>query len=141
MAEPSNVECTRNGFSATDLNELQRQLAAWRGAQRGRSRLPEQLWTAAATVAKTDGVSWVARALRLDYHRLKRRCSDSEGISPLSTRSPAFVEILLESPVPDSRRSWRIELCDRVGGRVSMEVGNDTQALLAVVEAFWRRQP
>jgi|GEM_PF-6045727 len=103
MAEPWNVECTRNGFSATDLNELQRQLSAWRGAQRGRSRLPEQLWTAAATVAKTDGVSCPrpgAKAMAVMPHVV------IVGLAPFQWCTPSSTQVILAPTVrtPNSNR-------------------------------------
>mgnify|MGYP007117610690 FL=1 len=67
-----------NGFSATDLEVLQRQVIAWRRARPGRSRIPEDLWAAAVALAGSEGVSWVARVLHLDYYRLKQRCTQGE---------------------------------------------------------------
>lgn len=130
-----------SGFSATDLSALQRQVAAWRRAQRGRPRIPEDLWTAAASLAGSEGVSWVARALRLDYYRLKRRCTEGAGEATKAAGAPTFVEVQLGSSLPEHTDRWRIELHDQSGARLTIEMGSEIPALVAVVEAFWRRRP
>jgi hypothetical protein len=56
-------------ISTLKLNQLQRQLAAWRRTDRPRQAIPEPLWQDAATLAQDLGVSPVARA-RLDRRRL-----------------------------------------------------------------------
>ncbi len=130
-----------NGFSATDLTALQRQVAAWRRAQRGRSRIPEDLWAAAVSLAGSEGLSWVARALHLDYYRLKRRCTEGAGAASKPAPSPAFVEVQLEPSLSEPSSRWRIELHDESAGRLTIEMGNEIPALVAVVEAFWKRRP
>ena len=81
---------TRPAFSTTDLNRLQRQLSAWRREQSGPPRLPEALWRAATDLARSQGPSRVARVLRLDDYKLRKRLAATA--SPLVT-PPAFVEL------------------------------------------------
>jgi hypothetical protein len=71
---------TRHAFSTTDLNRLQQQLAAWRREQSRSTRLPEVLWRAATDLARTQGPSRVACALRLDYYKLQQRLAASSGV-------------------------------------------------------------
>ena len=130
-----------NGFSATDLEALQRQVTTWRRAQRGRSRLPNDLWDAAVSLAGSKGVSWVARALRLDYHRLKRRCTQGAGDASKPGSSPTFVEVQLDPSPSDPTHRWRIELHDESAACLTIDMGNEIPALVAVVEAFWKRRP
>lgn len=130
-----------NGFSSTDLDTLQRQKTAWRRAQQGRSRLPEELWAAAATIAGSQGVSWVARVLHLDYYKLKRRCPKGAGDTSRPTHSQTFVEVQLEPPISLPTARWHIELRDESTARLSIEMGSEIPALLALVEAFWKRRP
>lgn len=61
---------TNPAFSATDLYQLQRQLATWRRQQSGRVRLPEAVWGSAATLSERHAASLVARTLHLDYYKL-----------------------------------------------------------------------
>lgn len=130
-----------NGFSSTDLVALQREVTAWRRAQRGRSRIPEDVWGAAAALAGSQGVSRVARTLHLDYHKLRRRCSKGAGDTCKSAGSPTFVEVQLEPSLGVPAGRWHIELHDESARRLTIEMGSEIPALVAVVEAFWKRRP
>ena len=129
-----------NGFSATDLEVLQRQVIAWRRDRPGRSRIPEDLWAAAVALAGSVGVSWVARVLHLDYYRLKRRCTPGAGDASKLPGPPTFVEVQLGPSLPEPTGRWRIELHDESASRLTIEMGNEIPALVAVVEAFWKRR-
>jgi hypothetical protein len=60
----------RAGPSSTNLIGLQRELNRWRRSQPRRTALPEAMWQSAATLAGSEGVSAVARTLRVDPHQL-----------------------------------------------------------------------
>jgi hypothetical protein len=76
--------------------QLQQQLDQWRGAQKGRAKLPESFWQAAVDLAKQYGIFHTAQPLRLDYTRLKQRLS---GAVPRRKSSrPAFVELVRPQP-------------------------------------------
>ena len=130
-----------SGFSATDLGELQRQLGAWRRGQTGRARIPEEVWMAAAALARTQGVSWVARTLRLDYYKLRRRCPGADASVPAAGAVASFVELHLEDSGVGvgHARAFRVELGEARGARMTVELGQDVPALVALAEAFWRR--
>jgi hypothetical protein len=71
---------------------LQQELDQWRGAQKGRVKLPESFWQAAVDLAKQYGVFRTAQPLRLDYTRLKQRLV---GAAPQrKSPPPAFVELV-----------------------------------------------
>jgi hypothetical protein len=74
-----------------DLLQLSRQVEEWRSEHPPRSRLPEPIWTAAAEMAHRHGLHRTAKALRMDYMRLKKRVPKEAQprIAP-----PAFVELL-----------------------------------------------
>lgn len=131
------------GFSATDLRELERQLRVWRRGQTGRTRIPEGVWVAAAALARTRGVSCVARLLRLDYHKLRRRCTAVVPSVPPASAVASFVELQLEdsAAVVGSARAFRVELAQARGARMTIDLGQDVPALVALAEAFWRRCP
>lgn len=130
-------------FSHTDLTELRRQLIAWRERQCGRARLPEEVWIAAAALARKEGVSHVSRTLRLDYYRLRRRCAPAP--TPALTRGtgglPGFVEVHVNEAVQGSRGPFQVELAGPHGVRMTIGLGCDTAAVIALAEAFWRRAP
>ena len=82
----------------------------------------------------------MARALHLDYYRLKRRCTAGAGDASQPTPPPAFVEVRLE-PSPSERTTrWRIELHDRSAAHLTIEMGTEIPALVAFVEAFGKRR-
>lgn len=127
-------------FSSTDLPALQRQLAEWRQARSGRSRLPHELWIAAAAAARRHGLSPVARALGLSYPKLRRWMSRP---APDSAGAPApgpFVELPWNTPRESSREpvGWA-ELRDGSGRVLRLHVGHDPAAWLALADSFWRR--
>jgi hypothetical protein len=103
--------------------------------------LPEELWTAAAALAESEGVSWVARALRLDYYKLKRRCTKGEGAPSKLAPTQRFVEVQLDPSLAEHSGRWRIEFCDESAARLTIEMNNDIPALIAMVDAFWKRRP
>jgi hypothetical protein len=51
----------------------------WREQEVCRWRMPEELWDAAVSLARTHGVGPIARALRLDYGSLKKRMAHGSG--------------------------------------------------------------
>ena len=123
-------------FSTTDLTELGQQLKAWRGSSARRSRIPDQVWKAAAALAGTHGVSKVAGALRLDYYKVRQHVSGSAS----AVSAAGFVEI----PWPDSSSSMphtcTVELCSARGGRMTLRFPGDSSALVALAQAFWKAQ-
>lgn len=135
------VDGTR--FSGTDLYELQRQLSAWRQEQSGRARVPEEVWLAASKLAEKLGTSCVARTLRLDYYKLRRRC-DRTCSRPRKVRADAasgFVELKLKDSLCASFPGFRVQLSDRRGTQMSFELAHDVPALVALTEAFLKQIP
>lgn len=129
------------GFSATDLNALGRQLSPWRRRQTGGTRIPDEVWAAAAALARTQGLSWVARTLRLDYYNLRRQCAPADAGARANNAVATFVELQLEESGRGSGRTFRVELAEARGARMTIELGQDVPALIALAEAFWRRCP
>jgi hypothetical protein len=127
---------TRNAFSTTDLNRLQRQLSGWRRRQAGPVRLPEAVWKAATELARTQSPSRVARTLCLDYYKLRERLA---GTASLQRTTTAFVEVKspwVSEAVTDQAA---VELSDGTGARMTLRVRSDLSTLLALAQSFWRR--
>ena len=131
---------TRIEFSTTDLNVLRQQLTAWRRQQSGRVILPQALWQSAAALARSRGVSQVSRLLRLDYYKLSRWAA--ERMPPPAEPSPpaTFVEMALsEASGPAAGPGYCAEVRDGTGATLTLHLGRDVEAVVAVVQAFGRR--
>jgi hypothetical protein len=95
---------------------LQQQLDQWRGAQKGRAKLPESFWQAAVGLAKQYGVFRTAQPLRLDYTRLKQRLL---GATPQrKSPRPAFVELVRP---PSEREGCIIEFECAQGAKMRVQ--------------------
>ena len=82
-----------------DLLQLSQRLESWRRTNPPRTRLPEPIWEAAADMAQRHGLHCTAKALRLDYMRLKKRLPAATQPPPLTT-PPAFLELFAPAAGP-----------------------------------------
>jgi hypothetical protein len=79
------------------LVPLQQQFERFRATHRRRAKLPDELWAAAAELAKKHGLYTVAHALRLDYVGLKKRAIGSAR-RRRKRAAPRFVELIAPGP-------------------------------------------
>ena len=128
-------------FSSTDLRHLQRQLKSWRQRQPGRPRLPVSLWEAAAALAAGQGVSRVARTLRINFHRLKSRVRAVSGVNRQLPPPSGFLELKLAAPPGPNSAIGMIELVAGPSRRLVIHTGGDPASWVALAEAFWRAHP
>jgi hypothetical protein len=137
-------QCLRSAlFSRTNLNQLQRQLNAWRQSQRPRTRLPDELWRAAAALAATHGVSYVAGHLRLEYNKLRRKLEFSWPRSTQMSSAAApkgFVELPAIDWPGQAGHACTVELSDSGGQKMTLRMSGDMSVLVTLAEAFWRRR-
>lgn len=97
--------------------------------------MPEELWSAAASVARVSGLNVTADALRLDYYRLKARLNIKR--SPEQRAPVTFVEARVPAAPPVSRDEYLVELERVDGGRMRTRVST-LDALSVLSESFWR---
>jgi hypothetical protein len=64
------------------LRRASERFQRWRRVRRGRTPIPEPLWTLATQLAGRFGVSKTAATLKLDYYGLKRRLSETSAGDP-----------------------------------------------------------
>lgn len=121
-------------MATADLAVVRRRINGWRKQYGGRGRrLPAELWSAAAAVARQHGVYAAARALGLSYRGLKDRVRADEAAG-------AFVEVNV-SPVGGARGTV-VELVAGDGAQVRIHLsGPWTADLVHLAEAFWSRRP
>lgn len=121
---------------ALTIEELRTRFEQWREARqgKGKSRIPDALWSAAVELARRDGVNPTAVALRLDAGKLKKLLI---AASPATKQPapPAFVELLV--PDTSSRPEYTIELEGR-NGKLRIHCKGTTAGELAELSrALW----
>ncbi len=84
-----------------EMLNVRTRLTEWRKSHPHRSRLPEELWTAAVALARRHGLYRTACALPIDYAGLRKRLEAASSAIPVVARQPEFVEVRL-SPAPSN---------------------------------------
>jgi len=146
-----------------DIQKLYRRFDRWRSSHTGRLPIPEPLWAAAADLARRHGVFRIAKALLLEYGKLKDLAGavgsatkkpagtlaavsrppagghNSTAAVLSRTRSrpqpPAFVELI--APSRGSSLECRVELEGRRGKMRIEFKGIATAELVALGRALW----
>ena len=133
-----------------DMQRLYRRFERWRNAHTGRLPIPGRLWTAAAELAREHGVFPTAKALRLEYGKLKeraeaagaaakRRVRKGSGTSPGPRAARPFTAEFVELMAPRSG-SLPSAVGEREGprGRMKIEFKNiATAELVTLSGALW----
>jgi len=131
-----------------DMRKVSRRLQRWRSSHTGRLPIPEPLWAAAAELAREHGIFPTAKALHLEYGKLKQRAeagsaAKSRGVKapPAAVRRaasippPRFVELM--APRSGSLPSAVVEL-EGPRGRMKIELkGIATAELVTLSRALW----
>lgn len=130
--------------SFDDVEELRRRFEEFRSQHRTRTRLPEELWRAAADIAERRDRNLVCRCLRLDANSLKKWMGKGAGGSkpkrarkkPSTIAAPAaFVELL--TPASSVAASCIIEVESQRGGKLRLELrGIATSGIAQLIHSF-----
>jgi hypothetical protein len=109
-----------------DLEELRRSFEEFRGRHPARTRFPEELWLAAAEIAKRRGVNLVCRSLRLAANSLKKwmgeRTSKGEPRRKqkrAAIATPAFIELIAPASMGPTNCTLEVEAPQ--GGKLRLE--------------------
>ena len=78
----------------TEMEEVRQQFESWRSTHAHRSRIPETLWTSAVKLARQHGLHRTAKALHLDYTKLKALVGGKSAAKRKQATTPAFVELV-----------------------------------------------
>ena len=130
-----------------DVEQARRRLAEFRQGHAVRSRLPQELWTAAAKLARRDGITATARVLGVDRpslqkwtDRLQPRVSTKSPKAPRryaldGSAAPAFVELLAAST--GAATSCVMEVESPSGGKLRLDLKTiATSQLAELIRAF-----
>jgi hypothetical protein len=125
----------------SEVQSLRGQFQAWRETRKQGEHIPQSLWEAAAKLAGACGVSRVSRALGVGYYPLKERVPDGGQTSRSANEAAAFIE--LPPPTATMARSdYVVELEDGRGAKMTLHLAPGSGSeVLALAQAFWRRQP
>ena len=137
-----------------DVEQLGRRFAEFRSTHPVRSRLPEELWAAAAKLARRDGIEATALALDVDRPSLQKWTDRFEpGVQVQARRprrqhragrtvkaAPAFVELLAQTAGATFDRgetSCLVEVESPQGAKMRLELkGIPTSTLAELIRAF-----
>ena len=128
-----------------EVEQVRRRFADWRGTHAVRSRLPEELWAAAAELAQRDGIGATARVLGVDQPSLRkwtgrlRPNASGKGRKLQSQRkastAPAFMELLAETT--GATTSCLLEVESPRGGKLRLDLKAIAPSQLAeLIRAF-----
>jgi hypothetical protein len=141
----ANIHSKSEAF-LSKVEPVRCQLQEWRRTRKHRERIPEGLWQAMSELARGFGVGRVCRALGVGYHALKERVEDSGKPNRSRNDQVAFVELPMPmpapTPTPPRQSQCLVELEDGLGAKMTLRLapGSGTE-VLALVQAFWRKQP
>ena len=88
-----------------DVEQLGRRFAEFRSTHPVRSRLPEELWAAAAKLARRDGIEATARVLDVDRPSLQKWTIDS-SLARRARRVNLDASVKLPEPRAQRPRLW-----------------------------------
>jgi hypothetical protein len=130
-----------------DVEQARRRFAEFRQTHVVRSRLPKELWAAAAKLARRDGITATARVLGVDRPSLQKWTDRLEprefAESPKSVRrhrreesaAPAFVELLAASTATVT--SCVVEVESASGGKLRLDLkAIATRQLAELIRTF-----
>ena len=131
-----------------NMRKVYGRLQRWRSSHARRVPLPDALWAAAGELARDYGINRTAKALHLEYGKLKERAEalgqEKRVVKKVrpgiprhaeSTATPTFMELI--TPRPGSAASAVVEL-EGPRGRMKIELkGVATAELVALSRALW----
>jgi len=132
-----------SGFE--DVEELRKRFEEFRNRHETRTRLPEELWRAAAEIAERRGMNLVCRYLRLDANSLKKWMGRGGVSGPRrkytrrkhSAVAPAAAFAELLTPASRVAASCIVEVESQRGGKLRLELkGIATSEISQLIHSF-----
>jgi len=129
------------GIDEGRLEEVRQRVKEWRETRPKLEAMPQELWDAAVSLAGEHGVYRVARALRVDYGKLKQLLESREAaVSRADADEGGFAVMTL--PVPGVAEPMgtgaEVELFDADGSRLSIRLPSHGGLDVAGVVAAFR---
>jgi hypothetical protein len=124
----------RSKTPTVSLEQAKIRFEEWRQNRKGKAAIPDELWSAAAEVARTEGVSRTSTELRVEWNELKRRMTAATGVSRRAA-PPAFVELVASQA--ESLSECTIELEGRRGKLRIQLKGASASDMATLSRALW----
>lgn len=122
----------RSNSRALTIDEVRARFEEWRKNRQGKSPIPDELWSAAAELARKDGINRTAAELHLDGGKLKRLMG-----AKTTPGKPAATFVELVAPRAISIPECTIELEGRHGTvRIQLK-GASASDLAGLSRALW----
>jgi hypothetical protein len=125
---------------------MRQRLDDWRGSHKRGVAFPPALWSAAGRVARRHGVYLTARALGLEYNKLKGMSGVIARVSGKTKTRPnrkplKFIE--LTGALPLSPSGCRLSLQNANGQRLQLEMasGAAIEMVLQLCRSGWSASP
>lgn len=119
-----------------EIEATQLKFEKWRQRRTGPERIPETLWSEAVEMARRYGTWPAAKALRLDYNKLKQGAVAGKE-RRASNSSATFVEVI---PPAAGVSSCIVEMENGRGGRMRIEWKGVAADLTALSRTFWEER-
>lgn len=125
-----------DGEVPAGMRRVRRRFERWRKGHKARLPIPEALWAAAAEAAREHGVFCAAKALHLEYGKLKRMAE----ATPSSVRSAAGRPITFFELAPPQAAGLAECLIELEGPRGKMRIqwkGAAASDLAGLSRSLW----
>lgn len=119
----------RSKKANVSLEEVKVRFEEWRRSRKGKAPIPDELWAAAAEVARTEGVSRTSTELSVEWNHLKRRMAAASAAAP-KPATARFVELV--TPPAASVPECTIEMEGR-RGKLRIQLKNIPASYLATL--------
>ena len=122
-----------------DVAEVRRRIQKWRKTRKKRTRMPEELWSAAAGLARVHGVHPISQALRVNYESLRNRVRAGVPAVKGEDKTAAFVE--LQPAWLDAAPRCTVELREPSGTTMTIKVTDPRELdVVRLLDGFWSRR-
>jgi hypothetical protein len=128
---------TRPDF--TVFTPLRQRLRTWRATRVRGERIPEELWNAAAALARVHGLSATATALKLSYYHLQDRLLSARSGGRGGAVQATFVELPAAATARPPCEAGTVELVRTSGARLTLRLPHaQPRDFLPLVELLLR---
>lgn len=120
---------------ANGMEQTRQRLERWRQTRAAGKPMPKELWAAAVKEARRHGVYPTARALGLEYNKLKR-LTQPTGQPQKGLPAPTFVELIAGPAAGGS--ACRIEMEGPRGGRMKIDLPTaSSELVVGLCQVVW----